>query len=198
MLIVLNGPPGVGKTSFLRDKLGTAIFPANITISDEPARQRGLGSRPFDGEGVRPQPLNLVEDGVLKTWLLDSATARELGLKTNGHAMRGGANPSPGSTNLTLAAGEQSPEELMKAIGTGLYITEMIGRGANLVTGDYSRGAAGFAIRDGVLAEPVSEITVAGNLTEMFQRLVPASDLEYRFATNAPTVAIEGMTVAGQ
>jgi len=193
-----NGSSIARKTSFLRDRMGKAIFPANITITDDPARRRGLASRPFDGEGVRPQRFDLIRDGVLQAWFLDSATARELGLSTNGHASRGGGNPSPGPTNLTLAPGERSPDQLLADIGDGLYVTEMIGHGANLVTGDYSRGAAGFAIRNGELAEPVSEITVAGNLGDMFLRLVPASDLEFRFAINAPTVAIEGMTVAGQ
>ncbi|WP_421722785.1 TldD/PmbA family protein [Bauldia sp.] len=194
----INGSAIARKTSFLREKLGEAVFDAGVTITDDPFRRRGLASRPFDGEGVRPEALDLIKDGVLTTWLLDSATARELGLATNGHAGRHSGNPSPGSTNLTLLPGPKTPEALMAEIGDGLYITEMIGHGANLVTGDYSRGAAGFAIRGGKLAEPVSEITVAGNLTDMFRRLAPASDLEYRFSTNAPTVAIEGMTVAGR
>jgi PmbA protein len=157
-----------------------------------------LASQPFDGEGVRPEGFNLIEDGVLKGWFLDSATGRELGLATNGHAQRRGGNPSPGVTNLALQPGAQSAAELMADVDEGLYVTEMIGHGANLLTGDYSRGAAGFAIRNGALAESVSEITVAGNLADMFLRMVPASDLEYRFAVNAPTVAIEGMTVAGR
>ncbi|MEQ8695709.1 MAG: TldD/PmbA family protein, partial [Bauldia litoralis] len=194
----VNGASIARKTSFLREKLGTAIFPTSINVTDDPMRPRGLASRLFDGEGVRPEPLEIVKDGVLQTWFLDSATARELGLETNGRASRGGGNPSPGSTNLTMAPGEQSPEDLMASIGEGLYVTEMIGHGANLLTGDYSRGAAGFAIRDGKLAEPVSEITVAGNLADMFLNLVAASDLEYRFSVNAPTLAVEGMTVAGQ
>ncbi|MBN9023523.1 MAG: TldD/PmbA family protein, partial [Rhizobiales bacterium] len=186
------------KTSFLRDKMGERILAEGVRITDDPFRLRGLASRPFDGEGVTPEAFDLVTDGVLQRWFLDSATARELGLSTNGHAARGGGNPSPGSTNLTLEPGPQSPEELIASVGEGLYVTEMIGHGANLVTGDYSRGAAGFAIRDGKLAEPVSEITVAGNLKDMFLRLVPASDLTYRFALNAPTVAIDGMTIAGR
>lgn len=193
-----NGAAIARKTSFLRDKLGETILPATVNVIDDPARRRGLASRLFDGEGVRPEPLEVVKDGVLKTWFLDSATARELGLSTNGHASRGGGNPSPGATNLTLEPGERTPEDLMAEIGDGLYVTEMIGHGANLVTGDYSRGAAGFAIRNGELAEPVSEITVAGNLADMFLRLMPASDLEYRLSVNSPTVAIEGMMVAGQ
>ncbi len=159
---------------------------------------RGLASRPFDGEGVAPEAFDLIADGVLQRWFLDSATARELGLVTNGHAARGGGNPSPGSTNLTLLPGTQSPEEMIAAIGEGLYVTEMIGHGANLITGDYSRGAAGFAIRGGKLAEAVSEITVAGNLRDMFMNLTPANDLIYRFSVNAPTVAVEGLTIAGR
>jgi PmbA protein len=178
--------------------MGEQIFARGIRITDDPLRPRGLASRPFDGEGVAPEAFDLIADGVLQRWFLDSATARELGLVTNGHASRGGGNPSPGSTNLTLLPGTQSPEEMIAAIGEGLYVTEMIGHGANLVTGDYSRGAAGFAIRGGKLAEPVSEITVAGHLRDMFLNLVPANDLVYRFSVNAPTVAVEGMTIAGR
>jgi PmbA protein len=193
-----NGASIARKTSFIRDKMGEQIFARGIRITDDPLRPRGLASRPFDGEGVAPEAFDLIADGVLQRWFLDSATARELGLVTNGHASRGGGNPSPGSTNLTLLPGAQSPEEMIAAIGEGLYVTEMIGHGANLVTGDYSRGAAGFAIRGGKLAEAVSEITVAGHLRDMFLNLVPANDLVYRFAVNAPTVAIEGMTIAGR
>jgi PmbA protein len=142
--------------------------------------------------------LQLVKDGVLQTWFLDSATARELGLVTNGRAARGGGNPSPGSTNLTLRPGPSAPEELIGAIDHGIYVTELIGHGVNLLTGDYSRGAAGFVIRKGKVEEPVSEITIAGNVGDMFQRLVPASDLVYRFSVNAPTVVIEGLTIAGR
>jgi len=194
----VNGSAIARKTSFLREKLGAQLFAAGVQIVDEPFRRRGLASRPFDGEGVTPEPLALVNDGVLKAWFLDSATARELGLVTNGHAGRGGGNPSPGSTNLTLLAGERTPEALIAAAGEGLYVTEMIGHGVNMITGDYSRGATGFAIRNGALAEPVSEITIAGNLFDMFRTLEPASDLVYRFAISAPTVAVEGLTVAGR
>ncbi len=193
-----NGASIARKTSFIRDKMGEQIFARGIRITDDPMRPRGLASRPFDGEGVAPEAFDLITDGVLQRWFLDSATARELGLVTNGHASRGGGNPSPGSTNLTLLPGTQSPEEMIAAIGDGLYVTEMIGHGANLVTGDYSRGAAGFAIRGGKLAEAVSEITVAGNLRDMFLNLTPANDLVYRFSVNAPTIAVEGMTIAGR
>ncbi len=193
-----NGAAIARKTSFLRDKLGKEIFSPAIRVTDDPLRPRGAASRPFDGEGVAGEPLDLITDGVLQTWFLDSATARELGLVTNGRAARGGGNPSPGSTNLTLLPGEQSPEEMIGSITRGLYVTELIGHGANLITGDYSRGAAGFVIENGTIGHPVSEVTIAGNLTDMFRALVAANDLEYRYAVNAPTVAVEGMTVAGQ
>jgi PmbA protein len=194
----VNGASIARKTSFLRDKLGKEIFAPTICVTDDPLRRRGAASHPFDGEGVAGEPLDIIRDGVQQTWLLDSATARELGLVTNGRAARGGGNPSPGSTNLTLLPGERSPEDLIGAITHGLYVTELIGHGANLITGDYRRGAAGFLIENGALGHPVSEVTIAGNLTDMFRVLVPADDLEYRYAVNAPTVVIEGMTVAGQ
>jgi PmbA protein len=136
---------------------------------------------------------------VLKTWLLDCATARELDLATTGHAQRGVSSaPSPGPSNLHLEAGGASPEELIADIAEGFYVTELIGFGVNQVTGDYSRGASGFWIENGKRTYPVSEVTIASNLIEMFRSLTPASDLEFRFGTNAPTVRVEGMTVAGQ
>jgi PmbA protein len=192
----INGSSIARKTSFLRDKLGQQIFSSSIRITDDPRRKRGTASRPFDAEGVSGLPFDVVADGILQTWFLDSATARELGLQTNGRASRGG-NPTPGATNLTLLPGEQAPEDMIRDIGSGLYVTELIGHGASIVTGDYSRGAAGFVIENGEIGYPVSEITIAGNLADMFRQLVPASDLAYRHAVNAPTVAIPGMTVAG-
>jgi PmbA protein len=194
----INGASIARKTSFLQKKLGKQILPMTVQVTDDPVRRRGPGSRPFDGEGVPAALLEVIKDGVLTTWLLDSATARELGLETNGRAVRGGGGTSPSSTNLTLLPGEKSPEELIAAIDHGVYVTELIGHGANLITGDYSRGAAGFLIEKGELTHPVSEITIAGNLNDMFARMVVASDLEYRFATNAPTVVIEGLTIAGR
>ncbi|CAN5145959.1 TldD/PmbA family protein [soil metagenome] len=193
----INGAAIARKTSFLRDKLGAELFPTSVRITDDPTRRRGLGSRPFDGEGIAGAPLDVVSDGVLRTWFLDTATGRELGLPTNGRASRGGGNPSPGSTNLTLLPGEETPEELIAAVGTGLYVTELIGHGVNMNTGDYSRGAAGFVIENGKLGHPVSEITIAGNLLDMYRTLRVANDLVYRYAMNAPTVAVEGLTVAG-
>jgi PmbA protein len=193
-----NGAAIARKTSFLQHKRGQQILPASIEITDDPLRKRGQASRPFDGEGVAPEPFALVHAGVLTTWFLDSASARELGLATNGHAYRGGSSPSPGATNLTLLPGTRSPEALIAAAGNGLYVTELIGHGVNMVTGDYSRGAAGFLIENGKLAAPFSEATIAGNLNEMYMHLEPADDLVYRYATNAPTVAVEGMIVAGR
>ena len=194
----INGAAIARGTSFLKGRMGERIFAAGIEIRDDPRRVRGARSRVFDGEGTPTAARALIEDGVLTTWLLDSRSARQLGLVSTGHASRGtGGPPSPAPTNLYLAAGAQSPAELMADIKLGLYVTEMIGMGVNGITGDYSRGAAGFMIRDGALAEPVAEITVAGNLLDMFAHLTPASDLHFRRGTDSPTVRIEGMTMAG-
>ena len=195
----INGSAVARKTSFLKDKLGERVFKSGIRIVDDPLRQRGLRSRPFDGEGVTARPLAIVEDGVLKSWLLDCATARELSLTTTGHAQRGvSSSPSPGASNLHLEPGAQTPDELIADITEGFYITELIGSGINPVTGDYSRGASGFWIENGKLGYPVSEVTIAGNLIAMFAALTPANDLEFRYGTNAPTVRVEGLTVAGR
>src|SRR5882757_4762713 len=184
--------------SFLKDKLGAAIFAPGINIIDDPHRMRGLRSKPFDGEGVANSRRALIENGKLTTWLLDCASARQLGLATTGHAARGtGGPPSPASTNLYLEAGKLSVQELIADIKQGFYVTELMGMGVNGVTGDYSRGASGFWIESGEIAFPVSEVTIAGNLKDMFARLTPAKDLEFRHGVNAPTVRIEGMTLAG-
>jgi len=194
----VNGAAITRKTSFLRDKLGESIFAPRIDIIDDPLRPRGLRSRPFDAEGVAGSRRHLVEGGVLRTWLLDCATARELELETTGHAQRGvSATPSPGATNLHLAPGGKSPEQLIAEIEDGFYVTDMIGMGVNLVTGDYSRGASGFWIENGECTHAVSEITIAGHLADVFASLTPANDLVFRYGTNAPTVRVEGLTVAG-
>jgi PmbA protein len=194
----INGAGVARGTSFLKDKLGQRIFAAGIFVHDDPRRVRGLRSRIFDGEGTPTAARALIEDGVLTTWLLDSRSARQLGMRSTGHAARGtGGPPSPSATNLYLAAGALSPAELMADIKLGIYVNELIGMGVNGVTGDYSRGAAGFMIRDGAIAEPVAEITIAGNLIEMFAHLTPANDLRFRRGTDAPTVRVEGMTMAG-
>ena len=194
----INGASVARGTTFLKDKLNTRIFAPGITIRDDPRRRRGLRSRPFDGEGTTTEARAVVEDGVLLTWLLDWRSARQLGLQSTGHAARGThAPPSPGPTNLYLLPSDRTPAELMADIREGLYVTELIGMGVNGVTGDYSRGAAGFMIRDGAIAEPVAEITIAGNLNEMFAHLTPANDLVFKRGTDAPTVRIDGMTMAG-
>ena len=194
----INGAAIARKTSFLRDRMGERVFASGNTIVDDPHRPRGLNSRPFDGEGVANRRRELVQDGVLQTWILDLAAARQLGLKSTGHAARGTSGPpGPATTNLYLVPSGLTPKELIADIRQGLFVTDMMGMGANLVTGDYSRGAAGFWIENGELAYPVSELTVAGNLKDMFQRLRPANDLRFRFGTDAPTVRIDGMTVAG-
>jgi PmbA protein len=195
----VNGASVARKTSFLRDKMGAKLFADGIHIIDDPLRKRGLRSHPFDGEGVGGKRLALVEDGVLRSWLLDSATARELGLVTTGNAQRGGSSvTSPGPSNMHLEPGRLSPEALVADIADGFYITDLIGVGANMVTGDYSRGASGFWIENGKRTYPVSEVTIAGHLLDMFRTLTPANDLEFRYGTNAPTLRVEGLTVAGQ
>ena len=194
-----NGASVARKTSFLRDKMGQKLFADGIAIIDDPLRRRGLRSHPFDGEGVKARKLALVEDGILRSWLLDCATARELGLATTGHAQRGVSSvPSPGPTNLHLEPGRVGPDDLIADIKDGFYVTDLIGSGANMVTGDYSRGASGFWIENGKITYPVSEVTIAGHLLDIFRNMTPANDLEFRYGTNAPTVRLEGLTVAGQ
>ncbi|MSO75830.1 MAG: TldD/PmbA family protein [Alphaproteobacteria bacterium] len=195
----INGAAIARGTSFLKDKLGTRILPVGVTVIDDPLRARGLASKPFDGEGLATQRRHVVEDGVLTTWFLDLRSARQLGLASTAHASRGTASPpSPSSTNLYLAPGGQSPEALIGAIEQGLFVTELMGMGVNQITGDYSQGAAGFWIEGGRIAYPVSEVTVAGNLADMFLALAAADDLVFRAGVNAPTLRIDGMTVAGR
>lgn len=185
-------------TSFLQKAMGTQVFGQGIRIVDDPHRLRGLRSKPFDGEGVANRRMNLIENGVLTTWLLDTSSARQLGLQSAGHAARGtGGPPSPSTTNLHMEPGSLSPAALMSDIKQGLYVTDLIGMGVNGVTGDYSRGASGFWIENGELAYPVNEITIAGNLKDMFAELTPANDLVFRHAVNAPTIRLEGLTIAG-
>lgn len=194
----ITGSAVARRTSFLLDRLGERIFPAGVTVRDDPLRKRGLRSRPFDGEGLPTAATDIIADGVLTGWLMDSASARQLGLQPTGHASRGiGGPPGVSTSNLALMPGALDRDALIADIRLGLFVTELIGQGVNPVTGDYSRGASGFVIRDGRIAEPVAEITVAGNLKDMFLNLTPASDLEYRRGIDVPTLRIEGMTVAG-
>ena len=194
----INGASVARKTSFLKDRMGQQVLAKGLTVTDDPQVVRGAASQPFDGEGVRGTRLSMIEDGILKHWFLASAAARELGLKTNGRGRRSGSNVNPGSTNLALEPGRKSPEELIRDVGTGFYVTELIGSGVDMVTGEYSRGASGFWIENGEIAYPVAEVTIASNLKDMFMRLTPANDIDRKFGTAAPTIAIEGMTVAGR
>ena len=195
----INGSSIARGTSFLKDAMGKQIFANGINIIDEPHRIRGLGSKPFDGEGAANKKLHLVENGVLKSWLLDVRSANKLGLKTTGNATRGlSSPPSPSSTNLYLDAGRISPQELIADVKSGFYVTSLFGMGINLVTGDYSQGASGFFIENGQKSYAVSEVTIAGKLGDMFSGLTPANDLNFRYATNSPTIRIENMMVAGK
>jgi PmbA protein len=193
----INGASVARKTSFLRDKMGRQVASAAITVTDEPALVRGQASRPFDGEGVAGEKLLMIEKGVLNHWFLSTSAAKELGLTTNGRGARSGSSVSPSSTNLAIEAGETSPEEIIKSLKTGFYVTEVFGQGVDMITGEYSRGASGLWIENGELAYPVAEVTIASNLKDMFLRMVPADDLDRNYATASPTLLIEGMTLAG-
>ncbi|HEX2811528.1 MAG TPA: TldD/PmbA family protein [Sphingopyxis sp.] len=196
LLSAIAGPAVARGTSFLLGKEEQQLFDRAIVIRDDPHRPRGLRSRAFDGEGLPTAPRDIVTGGRITGWLLDTASAKQLGLQPTGHASRGGGAAGVTASNLHLAAGTQSPEALMADIEEGVYLTELIGQGVNPVTGDYSRGASGFLIQGGRIAGPIAEFTVAGNLVDMFAALVPADDLEFRHAVNAPTLRIDGMTVA--
>jgi PmbA protein len=185
LVSAINGQSIARGTSFLKDAMGESVFAPGVRVIDDPRRLRGLSSAPFDGEGLPAEPLTLIDDGVLQCWLLNLATARQLGLQ------------SVGSTNLYMEAGDISPEAMIGAIENGLYVTQLIGQGVNIVTGSYSRGCTGFWIENGEIAYPVSEMTIAGSLRDMFGSVRPASDLEFRAGVNAPTLRIDGMTVAG-
>lgn len=198
LLGAISGSAIARGTSFLKDRLDDQLFDSAIRIIDDPLRPRGLHSRPFDGEGLPTRRRAIIDDGRLTGLLAESASARQLGIAPTGHASRGvGGPPGVSASNLWLEAGTLSPQQLMANIPLGLYVTELIGMGVNGLTGDYSRGAGGFVIRDGALAEPVAEVTIAGNLLAMFAALTPADDLTFRTAINAPTVRIDGMTIAG-
>ncbi|MEZ5648134.1 MAG: TldD/PmbA family protein [Alphaproteobacteria bacterium] len=195
----INGAAIARGTSFLKDHLGDQILAKGVSVIDDPHRRRGLRSKPFDAEGLPNRRRALIEDGILKTWVLDLRNARQLGLSSTGHASRGTSGPpSPSTTNLWIEAGTVTVDELIADIDEGLFVTSLFGQGVNLITGDYSRGASGFRIVKGKLAEPVKEATVAGNLKDMYLTLRPAKDLEWRSGSDAPTVRIDGMTVAGQ
>jgi PmbA protein len=195
----ISGPSVARGVSFLKDHLGKQIFSQDVTLTDDPHRVRGLGSSPFDDEGVVNRKWDLIDKGVLTTWLLNSASARQLGMETTGHASRGLAGvPGVSPSNLTLQPGSQSRSELMSAAGTGLLLTSMFGPSLNANTGDWSVGCSGMWFENGEVLYPVSEITVAGNLIEMYQRLIPANDLVFRGASNAPSILIDDLAIAGR
>ena len=195
----VSGPSIARGNSFLKDKLGQQIFSKGVNVTDDPHKVRGLGSSPFDDEGVANRAWNIIDDGVLTTWLMNSSSARQLGLETTGHASRGLAGP-PGvsTTNLTLLPGTRTQAQLMADAGTGVLITSMFGPSLNANTGDWSVGCAGFWFEGGVLAYPVAEITVAGNLIDIYARLIPGSDLEFRGSANAPSILVDGLAIAGK
>jgi PmbA protein len=199
LAVAISGPSVARGTTFLKDRLGDEVFAREVCIVDDPLRPLGLRSRCFDAEGIAARRMAVVKHGVLNTWLLDCSSARQLDLASTGHAARSVSSaPSPAPSNAYIEASCVSPTELMQNIKQGFYVVEMLGMGVSYVTGDYSRGAAGFWIEDGEITYPVSEVTVAGSLPEMFRRLRPASDLEFRYGIDAPTLRIDGMTVAGQ
>jgi PmbA protein len=194
----ISGASVARGTSFLKDKMGQMIFSKSINIIDDPFRQRGLRSRPFDAEGLLPQKRKLIDQGVLTTWLMDLRSARQLGLQSTGHASRSsGGAPYPSASNLYMEAGSVSPDKLIRDIKQGFYVTELMGMGINGVTGDYSQAASGYWIENGIIGFPVSELTIAGNLKDMFLHLTPANDLAFLRGVDAPTLRIDGMTVAG-
>jgi len=195
----LSGYAIYKKASFLADRLGAQIAAPSITLYDDPTLPSGLGSRPFDGEGLPARKKSVIENGVLKSYLLDTYSGRKLGLPSTGNAVRGTAGPpSVGVSNFYLSAGAYTPDEIIASVRTGLYVTELIGFGVNTVTGDYSRGACGLWIDNGALTYPVEEITLAGNLREMFQQIeMVGNDLDLTRAIAAPTLKINGLTLAG-
>lgn len=195
---MVNGSAVARKTSLLQNHMGKAIMGSQIMVTDTPLKPRGNASRPFDGEGVEGKSLKIIENGVLKNWFLSQSVANELGLSTNGHGVRSSSSVQPASTNFAIEPGEMSPLDMIKQVGTGFYVTELFGHGVDLITGQYSRGASGFWIENGELAYPVSEVTLGSDLLHMLGHLVPANDIDRRYATAAPTLLIEGMTLAGK
>ncbi|MGF1562142.1 MAG: TldD/PmbA family protein [Geminicoccaceae bacterium] len=198
-LSLISGPRVTQGTTFLKDRMGEAVFSEAIMLREDPFLAKGLRSRPIDAEGLAPRAVSLIDAGRLQSWLLDLTSARQLELAPTGHATRSlSGTPSPNASNVWIEPGALSRADLLKDVGTGLYVTEFVGRGFDPITGDYSRGAAGYWIEGGELAFPVSEVTIAGNLKDMFAHLTPANDLELRYGVDAPTLAVARMTVGGQ
>ena len=195
---LVNGSSIVRGSSFLKEKLNHKIFHSEINIIDNPLIVRGLSSKPFDDEGCSMSKLSLVKDGVLKNWLLDTTTSKQLSMTSNSRASRGVSSPpTPSHTNLFIDNGNKSKEQILSEVNNGFYVTDLIGQGVNLITGDYSRGASGFKIENGKISFPINEVTIADNLNNMFKKILISNDLEFLYSINSPTLAIEGMTIAG-
>ncbi len=198
LLAAINGSAIARGSSWLRAALGTQVLPAGLTLREDPHRVRISGSRPFDAEGLPTRPRDIVADGVLTGWTLDLATGRKLGMPSTGNASRGtSAPPSPGHSNIALTQGRASREALIRDMGTGLVVTQLIGASINPTTGDYSRGASGFWVESGQIAYPVNECTIAGNLREMLMRITPANDARAHLSHVVPSLLVEGLTLAG-
>lgn len=198
LVSAINGSAIVRGASYLKDALGEQVLPSGMSLIENPHRPRAAGSRPFDGEGLPAAERIIVKDGVLKSWTLDLATARKLGMESTGNASRGVSNPpSPSIGNLALTQGEHSYEELISKMGTGLIITSMIGSTINPNTGDYSRGASGLWVENGEITGPVNECTVAGNLRDMLMSITPANDARGHLSRVVPSLLVEGLTIAG-
>ena len=194
----INGSAIARKTSFLKDMLNKQIANPAINIIDDPFLKRGLGSRLFDAEGLGSRKYTLIKDCVLEKLLLDLSSAKQLNLKPSGNAKRGiSGPPSPGTSNFMISPGDVTPDNLIKNVSEGFFVTDMIGSSVSMITGYYSRGASGFWIKNGELSIPITEATIAGNLKEMFMTLQPANDIDYSHSINSPTLLIEGMTIAG-
>jgi len=198
LLSAVNGASVARGSSWLRDALGLQVLPASLSVIEDPHRPRISGSRPFDGEGLPTARRAIVQDGILTGWTLDLATGRQLGMPSTASASRStSAPPSPSTSNIDLTMGTASREDLIRDMGTGLLVTSMIGSTINPTTGDYSRGASGFWVQNGVIQHPVNECTIAGNLRDMLLRIIPANDARPHFSTRVPSILIEGMTLAG-
>ncbi len=195
---MVNGASVARKTSLLQNLLGKVVMKSDVNVTDQPLRLRGNASRPFDGEGVEGRTLNIIENGILKNWLLSSSSARELGFETNGHGVRSASLVQPASTNFAIEPGLISPHDMIKNLQSGFYVTELFGHGIDFVTGQYSRGASGFWIENGEISYPVSEVTLGSDLLHMLAHLIPANNIDRRYSTAAPTLLIEGMTLAGK
>lgn len=199
LLQAANGASVARGSSWLRDKLGQQVLPKDLTITENPHRTRVAGSKPFDAEGLPTRARNIVDKGVLTGWTLDLATARKLGMDSTASASRGPSSPpTPSLTNIALTQGDQSREDLLRDMGTGLLVTSLIGSSINPTTGDYSRGASGFWVENGEITYPVNECTIAGNLNQMLASLRPANDARAYLSRVVPSLLVEGLTIAGE